>query len=410
VPPRYFAARPSSGSPAAASGAPAPVTAVLDAFVLESDHLAPTEWVVGFDDLGRLAAQPLTAEALPASARAQLSFHEVAGGSRRAVRASELHLFEIQLVEQAAASPGFDDPVHLYGTLLGPLGVGGAAVEGQLTVTRADVLDAAIAGAKHAFRYGGDGSARAFQLLLPADRLEELAQGRGLVLAYPVLSGDLHATVPGNEFFFNQILYDVIVGLWADVEAEAPPPRRRPQDVPVPNRALLEQRLQSEGFVIEGDRAVRKRKGLLGSVLDALVEEGRTLPPEGQSDDYVKLAAEALAAIPGWPSPRARALRACLGPAPGGMAAPPPPRHILPPSPPPPPQRRTGPPAWMEDFIAARARPGAPPPVVTRAPAWMSDFVAPAAAPPEGHAKEAAEQAEQPEAPARPAWMKDFDS
>ena len=172
------------------------------------------------------------------------------------------------------------------------------------------------------------------------------------MLAYPVLSADLQSAAPGNEFFFNQILYDVITGVWGDVEREAPPPRRRPQDVPVPNRALAEQTLVNQGYVIEGDSAVRARKGLLGSVLGAFVDDRRVLPREGTSDDYLHLAQEALGAVAGWPAPRARALRACLGgagvspPVPGAYQPPPvlpsrgcPRRRRRPDSPP---GRRTG--------------------------------------------------------------------
>jgi hypothetical protein len=389
LPPRYFTARPSS-APKSAPGHP--VSHALDAFVLEGGHQPATEWVIGFDDLGQLAAQPF-ADAT-GSVRGQVSFHEVAGGSRRLLRAAELYLFEMQLVEQAADRPGFDDPVHLYGTLLGPLSPAGLGevTEGQLTVTRADLLEGAGRGAAHAFRYaapGGATGARAFNLLLPGDRAEELTQGRGVVLAYPVLSADLQSSAPGNEFFFNQILYDVITGVWSDVERETPPPRRRPEDVPVPNRALAEQLLVNQGYVIEGDSAVRPRKGLLGSMLGAFVEDRRILPPEGSSDDYLQLAEEALGAVAGWPAPRARALRACLG---GGHASPPLPRYEPPPAmvgglpappPPPPPRHRAGPPHWMVDFIASHQKPGRRPPVVTGAeassgkaspPDWMKDF------------------------------------
>jgi hypothetical protein len=354
------------------------------------------EWVVGFDDLGQLAAQPVAAAA--GTVRGQISFHEVAGGSRRHLRAAELYLFEVQLMEQAADRPGFDDPVHLYGTLLGPVSPAGLGEisEGEMTVTRADLLEGAARGAAHAFRYaapGGAAGARSFHLLLPGDRVEELAQGRGVVVAYPVLSADLQSAAPGNEFFFNQILYDVITGVWGDVEREAPPPRRRPQDVPVPNRALAEQTLVNQGYVIEGDSAVRARKGLLGSVLGAFVDDRRALPREGNSDDYLHLAQEALGAFAGWPAPRARALRACLGgagvspPVPGAYQPPP----VLPssglPPPPPPPRQPAGPPHWMVDFIASHQEPGRPPPIVTGAgqgrdrqddkpspPDWMKDF------------------------------------
>ena len=169
-----------------------------------------------------------------------------------------------------------------------------------------------------------------------------------MVLAYPVLSADLQSSAPGNEFFFNQILYDVITGVWSDVEREAPPPRRRPQDVPVPNRALAEQLLVNQGYVIEGDSAVRPRKGLLGSVLGALVDDRRTLAAaRAAATTTCGWPRRRWPRSPGWPAPRARALRACLG---GGHASPPLPRYEPPPAivgglpapPPPPPPRHRG--------------------------------------------------------------------
>jgi hypothetical protein len=424
---RYFNPRPGS---AAQSGGH-PVTHALDAFVLEGAHGQATEWVVGFDDLGQLAAQPSADVAAGSGLRAQLAYHEVAGGARRVLALPELHLFALQLVEQAPQSPGVDDPVHLYGTLLGPLtpagGIAPGAVEGQLTVTRGDLLEAAARGARHAFRHGGGAGgpagARSFHLLLPGDRSEEIERGAGVVLAYPIFAPDLHAAVPGNEFFFNQILYDVITALWTDVQTEAPPPRRRPEDVPVPDRTAAVQRLLREGFVVEGDEVVRRRKGLLGSVLGALIEDRRPLPAEGHCDGYVQLAEEALAVVPSWPSARARSLRACVRsrvgqepaiatawPSLASSSWPPPP-----PPPPPPSRRPAGPPAWMEDFIEARVPAGAPPPIVTGArrrpddatplgggpaqpPPWMSDFAAPKT-----------EAPDDPAPPDKPDWSKDFD-
>ena len=97
MPPRYFTVRPSS-APKPAPGHP--VSHALDLFVLEGGHQPAMEWVVGFDDLGQLAAQPVAAAT--GSVRGQISFHEVAGGSHRHLRAAELYLFEVQLMEQAA--------------------------------------------------------------------------------------------------------------------------------------------------------------------------------------------------------------------------------------------------------------------------------------------------------------------
>jgi hypothetical protein len=281
------------------------------------------------------------------------------------------------LVEQAPDSPGTDDPVYLYGTLIGPLGTGGAltTVEGQLTVTRGDLLDAAVEGSPHAFRFGGTpgdpfrtSAARAFHLHLAADRAEEIEQGRGSVLVYPVLSPDIHATAPGNELFFDQMLYDLIAALWGDVARESPPPRHRPEDLPVPNRETHEQDLVSRGFAIEGDTAVRRRKGLLGAVLDSLIEDRRSLPAEGGSDQYVALAREALTAVPSWPTPRVRALRDRTRPGPR-LTTTPAISLPLPPPPPPPPPRRldasAGVPDWMEDFIGGHAAPGRARPQLT---------------------------------------------
>ena len=315
MPPRYFTPRPT----AASAPRPGPLAGALDAFVLEGAQQAG-EWVVGVDGLGALTAEPLGGPASPsARVQAQLAYHEVAGGGRRRVAAEALWLFECKLVEQAPDNPGTDDPVYLYGTLVGPLGAGAdlPRVEGQLAVTRSDLLDAAVQDAAHAFRFGGrvgdpfrSASARAFHLHLAADRVEEIEQGRGVVIAYPVLAPDLQAMSEGNAWFFDQMLYDVLVGLWGDVARESPPPARWPEELPVPDRGDHEAELRARGFAIEGDTAVRRRKGLLGAVLSSFVEDRRALPAEGDSDGYVELAREALTAVPGWPPARVSALRA----------------------------------------------------------------------------------------------------
>jgi hypothetical protein len=434
--PRYFTPR-LSPEPARAPG---PVSYPLDVLAFEATHRPPAEWVVGFDDLGALSAQPTQpAEELTATTRAQLAYHEVAGGTRRGLRLPGLHLFQIELCEQAPDSPGFDDPVYLYGTLVGPMAAAGGplmALEGQLTVTRADLLEAAVQGAQHAFRYGAAAgeaqTGRSFHLLLPADRPEDVARGAGIVLAYPVLPAEVHAASPGNEAFFNQILYDLIAALWGDVQREDPPPRRRPEDLPVPDRSLHEAQLQSQGFAIDGDSASRPRQGLLASVLGPLAHERRKLPPEGTTEQYLELAREALQAVPGWPAARAQALRGFLRA--GGERAGAPLPYPPPPPPPPPRRRDPGqPPAWMEDFIAGHARPGAARPQVTSArtsrptppaprpekkggsgrPEWMSDFAPGPAREPAARAQEQEQEQEQkddaPAPPAKPDWMKDFD-
>ncbi len=60
-------------------------------------------------------------------------------------------------------------------------------IEGQLTINRMDLLAGIVDSAKFAFNYqsviSGSETQRCFNLLLPGDREEEIAQGKGLVMA-----------------------------------------------------------------------------------------------------------------------------------------------------------------------------------------------------------------------------------
>src|SRR5262249_10208547 len=153
-------------------------------------------------------------------------FHEVSGGARRAIALDSVYLFEMRLLEQTPDCPGVNDPVHLYGTLLGPLTSDASIasppirrLEGQLTISRGDVLAGIVAGARWAFRcVDADGHrlARVFSMLVGADRLDVVTQGQGAVIVYPLLGldGDLYATTPGNEEIVNRILYDLLFAWW----------------------------------------------------------------------------------------------------------------------------------------------------------------------------------------------------
>lgn len=115
------------------------------------------------DGLGHLRTLPCEDRGtLPAGLQSELAFHEMSGGRpTRLLEAGEVFLFNVQLLEQPPGSPGWNDPVYLYGTLYGPPpgGTDGrtAGVEGQLMVTRGDLLDGLVRGAAHAFRYAGLG-------------------------------------------------------------------------------------------------------------------------------------------------------------------------------------------------------------------------------------------------------------
>lgn len=374
--PRYF--HPAIGAtPPEVAPADALVAHALDVFVL-----GEREWIAGVDALGRLLVVPGEGrERLLASAHAELSHFEVTGAARRRIDAPELHLLELQLVEQPGDEPGPNDPVFLYGVLHGPLPSGAGAVLparcGQLAVTRADVLAGLVAGAPWAFRFaspqGGGTVRRCLSLLLPGDRDEALATGEGLILAYPMMPPELAAENPANDLIANRVLADVLSALVEDLES-------RPT-----------------GFwskVFSGERLA--------------------LPQDGTLEQHLALAERALSVLPDWPSTRTKALHARVA-----KTAPAPPREAIAPSVPQPcvstPQpvraRQNGPPAWVRDFVEAHHRPGTPAPRLTsalglarhevsQATDWRLDFA------PRPAAAKREEPAAKPQGP--PDWMKDF--
>ncbi len=406
---------------------------IVDSFFIGARHLAEREWAVAVDAASNLQALPLESGDLFETAetvQTELSYHEMAGGRGRLIEASEFFLFHLELLEQPPGTPGWNDPVYLYGTLYGsyPAAAGRrpAGVEGQLTVTRGDLLEGLILGADYAFRYShsnaGAGHAsqaglppRFFHLILPADREEEIQQGRGVALAYPLLPAELSLANASNEIVVKQLLYDILVAIKDDLERERIAHPMRSMTIPVPSRFVLEQQLLSEGYSVNGDTAVKKIKGgegfkgFLAGVFGSLMSESLELPPEADVDQFLEISRRALNALPGWPSPRAAALRNRVRPAsaeayrnaarrrpaqpaqirvpqPGEASPHPQIRQVrqgsAPPDAPPdhPPDH---PPDWMQDFIAAHHRPDAAPPRLTPTskrpapapkPEWMKDF------------------------------------
>ena len=287
--------------------------------------------------------------------------------------------------------------------------------DGQLTVTRADVLAGLGEGEPHAFRYPGapgDGPAgRSFHILLPGGRVEDIEAGHSVVLAYPALDPQMAAFDTSNEALTVQILYDLLRGFQEELERSGKAPFGC---VPVPSRAAHAAELEADGWSVKGDRAVRmpKPRNLVGAVIGRLFRrETMTLPPTGKTQDFFAAARLALQTLDGWPDARARALRARLspgGPAAAPRAAPPATPAALPgpPRPLPPRAQRPRRDDWMRDFIEAHATPGkAAPRITSSAPRvkpaangdWRSDFAAGPGKPPD----------EPGQAP--PEWMKDFE-
>jgi hypothetical protein len=454
--PKYFIARAAQDS-AASPDETTPLDHVIDCFFTGGRHLAEREWVVATDCLGHLHLLPESErETFPASIQNELAFHEISASSRtrqtRSIEASHIFLFYIQLLEQLAGAPGFNDPVYLYGTLYGPyLDAADAQaneVEGQLAVTRGDILEGLIQGADYVFRYAlprderGPAN-RCFHLLLPGGSDEEIGRGTGMILAYPLLPVELRSAGVSNEFIVSQIIYDLLSAIKEDAVREQVEHPLRSLVLPVPSRSLLEQELQSQGYTISGNKAIKKAvtggeaRGLLASIFGSFMNDELDLPREATVDEFLAMAERALTAMPGWPPPRTIALRDRVRSfrnrqhqvstplfTPPPTVTPPPraPEKIRRARPVPTTRRSDEPPAWMQDFIAAHRRPDSPPPKLTSTsvanrregrrvkgksspppPEWMKDFDQPSSTPQTGGAQRQSGESKWPE------WMDDFE-
>lgn len=431
---------------------------VIDSFFIGASHLEEREWIVTVDHLGNLRALPRDNRNLyPEALQNELAFNEISRSSRdsRLIEASEVFLFNLQLVEQVSSAPGWNDPVYLYGTLykMAPSypGKPSAGIKGQLTVTRGDILDGLVTGSEYAFRYngfgGGAGSfSRCFQMMLPGDTEAEIRGGAGVVLAYPLFPPELLVTDVANEIIVSQLVYDLLTSLKEDLKREQINHPLLAALLPVPNRFELEQNLKSEGYKIDGDTAFKKRdsaegfKGFLASVFGALMSDNLTLPPEGKTEEFLALARETMRHLQNdFPTPRIIALRNCLKAAArldGRQYTTPPhvpypiniPQNSTPPRVPPVRvkiQKRASsdqPPAWMQDFISAHRRANDAPPKLTstsrmntpmisasnpgskeqKKADWRKDFEPTS----KGKAKS---NSPKKGAPGKPDWMKDFE-
>jgi hypothetical protein len=447
--PRYFIGRSDALSHDDSTGEFLPPDHIIDSLFIGGRHLAERELAIAVDCLGNLRALPLDdIDTFPATARTELAYHEISGGGqRRLLEATEFYLFRPDLLEQPAGTPGWNDPVYLYGALYGPWPSAdrkhAAGIEGQLTITRGDLLEGLVRGAGHAFRYAGSGGAgardaRCFHLSLPGDREEEIRRGSGIILAYPLLPVELIQTDVSNEFVVSQLLYDILIALKEDLEREQIVHQLRSTVLPVPSRMTLERQLIAQGYEIKGNAAVKKTEagggfqGLLATVFGPLMSDRLALPPEGDADDFLNLAVAILNTLPGWPSPRIEALRRCEKPVSvetyrnaqrrRAVESPqiriPQPSVIQRPTQVRPVRPSNDPPDWMRDFITAHSSPGAPAPRLTSTAAvnrkskssaesgtqeleWMKDFAPPAA--------DKNRKPDKSEAQTKPDWIDDFE-
>lgn len=379
---------PSAAPPRDVVDEPAAVTDVRCVVRVRGSDGATRELVVGTDAEGALKVLG-SREGLGLEARGQLAFHEVASAGRVLdLDADELWVFDLQTIEMLPDAPGLNDALYVYGLMHGPfpasIGQARRAVEGQLTVTRADLLGGLVDALVCSFAYAPDEhGSRCVHALLPAERAEVIDGGRGIVLALPLVPAWLLEIPQSNDLVVAQLLYDVLVPLRAELDENGP--------LPVPNRAAVEQELVAQGWQIEGDEAVRPKAGLLGS----LRGEKKQLPRQGSVEELVAIAREMLAKLATAacvPTAEAQALRRRTS----GRRAPvvasvsPSLPHA---SPTPPAQAPRAIPRprvaaadrteWMKDFVDAHRTPARPKPRVstparavskTATPEWMKDF------------------------------------
>jgi hypothetical protein len=350
---------------------------------------------------------------LPQELQSELAYQElIASSTGRFLHLREFYLIGARYLDQPAQAPGINDPVQLYGTLYGPYrGVQDTAIdlfEGQLTLTRADILDAMVRGAPHAFRYpspsGENRNApRCLHMALPLDREDVIKDGRGVALTYLMMPSDLMLSDASNELLAAQMIYELLSACKQDLRKENLQHPLVTTDLPVPSRPVLERQLQAEGYVIQGEEAIKQTAststftGFLASVF-GVNEKRLKLPKEGRLEDFLRLAHVATQSLPGWPTPRALALRQRLE-----STTPierPVPKVVVPPvehpqqpvkTPTPPknvevwkPQRKTTRPDWMDDFKEPGQAPNAKPRAGSkpdkpegggkRKPDWMKDF------------------------------------
>jgi len=300
--PRDFAAE-GPGVPAIVM--PQDAVAVVDLFDLQGCGLASPTRFVAVDGKGTLGL-------LPSEARTELA-PEVqeslaANGLRRRgreVEAERIFLLAAESLELGAERPGPDDPVRLRGVLHGPFPDSNPmAVAGQLTVTLPELLSALVCSAPQAthLEWTGEPLARScFHALVPADEIDAVLAGSGLVLVYPV--DKKNGLQAGNEELVAEWLQRMLQAFRADLLSRNAKADWLDSPLPVTNRAPLEASLLAQGYELKKDEAVRRREGIAGLFLRDTVP----LPAVGGAFEFLAVARQALSSLPGGPGERARA-------------------------------------------------------------------------------------------------------
>jgi hypothetical protein len=363
-----------SPKPVEPGGDDARLVQVLDLVGIGDQLVRDQQLAVGVDASGRLAlASPGSIDQFFEAAHQQLVLHQVATRTgARHLAVDQLWLFDLQVMEQVSDASTLNDPVFLYGTLYGPARgpTTLTATQGQLAVTRGDLLEAFVRASPFGgARPGGAPSDKSVGLLLPAEVDGPLQHGEGFVLAHPVPPPEL-ADTGGNGAQVRQLIHQLLTELQRDLDG-------------------------------------RKR-----STLSKLFVAGPKVevPLHASHDQLLEAARRARSLLDGWPAPRVASLFDRVGPARAASSH----SAVVTASP----VRLPTAPArvakardddWMKDFVNAHVAQGSPPVKVTVTtppsgrPGWMSDFDAPVESTPSENRPRPAQSGE-----AKPDWMKDF--
>lgn len=169
--------------------------------------------VVVTNDRGRLGQR----------ARGELAYHDTATSGRTLeLHAEPIYIFDLQTVEMLPDAPGPNDPLRVHGVMYGPYSEydDGAVVpvEGQLTVTRADLLGGLVDGMATAFAYSPDEhGSRCVHALLPGECADVIDTGKGVILALPLAPTWMPDCPLSNDLVVAQLVHDVLGALRADL-------------------------------------------------------------------------------------------------------------------------------------------------------------------------------------------------
>ncbi|MFN8551320.1 MAG: hypothetical protein U0103_07525 [Candidatus Obscuribacterales bacterium] len=297
---------------------------VVDRFFMDRGWQSPSECCVLLNSGGYLELAEVNEQRpLPSHILNQLSFDEVANRkNQRQLRVRSLHLMNVQSVEQPVNTAGIDDPIVLQGTMTYAFGPINEVLVGDLMVSRGEILNAMLEGAKCAFEYSVDAgrgkASRCFHLMLPGNRIEATTNGIDLVLAYPLLPIELIDKSPGNETLIQTTLLELLSALKNDLTEEDTNHPLVSTDLAALDREKRVQNLIDEGYTVDGNRAIRSKYKTPWHSLNELIETlgpfglstkiEQQLPPENCLDELLQLTATTIATIPGWPPASANAV------------------------------------------------------------------------------------------------------